>query len=85
VLALLAMSGHGLRIGLSEQVRLSFTSWPRLVAWAAGLLVLRHSLWRRIPWHMRARDRISRMLSAEAFRAVWPSFLVSRISVLLVG
>jgi hypothetical protein len=55
------------------------------MAWSAGVLVLRHLAWRQMPWHTHVFDWTRSVFRKESFRAVWPSFVVSRVLVMLIA
>ncbi len=85
VLTLLAMVGHGVQISLGPDIRLSFRSSLRLIAWTATLLLIRRLAWRGPPWHSRVLGWLGAWVTPEAFRAAWPPFLASRLLVIAVA
>lgn len=66
-------------------VRLSFTSPPRLLGWAAALLLIRHLIVRERPLYERLLAALARARRSAALRASWPAFLGTRFPVLLAG
>jgi len=82
-----------LRVALTSPIRLKLgaadllvmKSWPRLLLWAVICVALRHVLHRARPLHIRLRDWSRRLARQPAVQAVWPSFVVSRLMVILAG
>ena len=85
IFAIIAMVSRGVRISVATDIDLSFTSWPRLLMWIAVLLALRQWRWRERPWHATVFGWLRACLRNEAFRAAWPAFMLSRLSVLIVA
>ena len=78
------MLGHGARITIGP-VRISLQSWWRLLVWMAAVLAVRHYLWPSDPWPFRIVGWLRAGVRADAFRAAWPPFVVSRVVALTVG
>jgi hypothetical protein len=74
----------GARIRFDE-VRLSLMSAPRILLVAAVLAALRHAIVRRDPLHWRTWRMVTAVWRDEALRAVWPVWVWSRATILLVG
>lgn len=85
-LALLMRSLLGnYRIFITEDIRLSLTSWPRLAAWLIGLLAVRHLAWRAVPWHVRVFEWMQAAWRWEPLRAAWGPFIASRLLVFIAA
>jgi hypothetical protein len=66
-------------------IRISFRSWHRLGALALVLIAVRHYFVRTpTTAHVAARS-VRRLWGSDSRRAVWPAFLSTRATVLLVG
>lgn len=87
LLAMLIRSllGDGYQIRFTRSLVLSLDSALRLTGWLVALLVVRHILWRAVPWHARVVAWMRRAVAARALRAAWPAFALSRVLVLLAG
>jgi hypothetical protein len=78
------MLGHRVRIAFGP-IYISLASWPRLLLWTAVILIARHAIWRAPAWPLHVGAWIRAGVSAEAFRAAWPAFVLSRAAALVVG
>jgi hypothetical protein len=84
-LMLRSMLDDGYRLTLAPEFRISLRSWLRIGAWLAILLLVRHLLWRGVAWHSRVSCWIWSAIRWAPARAVWPSYVVSRLLALSVG
>ena len=80
--AVLAFGGFRERIG---GVVLSVRSWDRLLAIACLLATVRYLRRPTPPLHQVVFTQIARFWSSEARRQIWPTFVSTRLAVLLVG
>lgn len=85
VLAVRSLFTDHYRITVTSGIRLSLGSSLRLFLWLTGVLVVRHLAWRAVPWHARLGRHLLAFRRWEPAGAAWPVFVVSRITVLLVG
>jgi len=83
-LAGLVAAFGGIRLHLAGS-RLSITSAPRVLALAAGIVLIRHVMLRQAPLYRRAWDALARVWLANDVRAVFTTWGVSRFAVLIVG
>jgi hypothetical protein len=84
-LVLRAMLTDDYRIVVSDDVRLSLRSWPRLALWLAILLAIRHYAWRGAAWHRRVAAWLRRAWTWAPLRAASLPFLTSRVAMLAAG
>ena len=85
LLALRVLATHGVRIQFAGQFKLSMNSWLRPLAFAAGLLLVRHWRYPARPLPRRLLDTLTGAWRDPAMRASWAPFIVSRLGVLLIG
>lgn len=85
VMLVRSVIGGGYQISFSRSIVLSLDSALRLTGWLFALLVIRHLLWRAVPWHTRVLGWARAVLAGGALRAVFPAFALSRSLVLLTG
>ena len=83
-LAAAVMIGGGFRFWLAD-VRISVTSPTRLLAYTFLVGLVRHVAMPRPTLLSRAVDVARRVRQAEAWSAVWPAFVVTRATVMVVG
>ena len=66
-------------------MRLAVTSPWRVLIWAVALIGIRHALVRRDPLYRRFVIGVEWLRTSAEFSAAWPTFISTRLAVLLVG
>jgi Gpi18-like mannosyltransferase len=84
VLAIAVAIGGGFRLWIGD-FRISVTSPIRLLVFSVVIGLIRHAIVRRPTVLSRAIDAVRRVGKTEAWSAVWPAFVVTRVTVMVVG